>query len=117
MRDLSNAIFEDVAGDVEALKEWHANSNAPRALDPEQLAAKGPNYWHRRIRRLVREAEELKRALRAVLDKYMDCVDPLSGKQLFADKELVEQLHTQVIKLIDIGSFCGKCFPLWLGWD
>jgi hypothetical protein len=106
MRDLSEAIFERVEADEAAIRAYHAGSSTRQAMTQQELEAKGANYWNRRARRLVRAPQELKGALRAALDKYATCVDPMSGKQLLTP--LTEQLHSQVVRLIDNGCFCGE---------
>ncbi len=82
MRDLSSAIFERVEADVTQIQQYHSSSGAPQALTEQELGEKGPQYWNKRARRLVRSKDPLKRELRAVLDKYKQCIDPMSGLEL-----------------------------------
>lgn len=105
MRDLSAAIFVPLNSDVAAVEEFHSTGGR-LAMSPQELREKAEQYWNRRVRRQVRPPAELKLALRAALDKYANCVDVATGLQLLTP--LTEQLHGEVLKLIDNGSFCGE---------
>jgi len=104
MRDLSKAIFVLVGDDVEALKEHHRTGQGRHTLTPEELEQKGAKYWAARCRRMVRGAEELKRALAALMDKYKDARDPELGNQLLFTS-YTQQVHEAVLQLIDCNSF------------
>jgi hypothetical protein len=114
MRDLSKAIFVLVAGDEEAVRQHHAQSQGHHSLTPEELDQKGAKYWAARCRRMVRVAANLKAALARLMEQYKDERDPELGNQpLFT--AYTEQVYKAVLQLIDSGSFCGEqsCLVLW----
>lgn len=107
MRDLSKAIFVLVAGDEEAVRQHHAQSNGHHTLTPEELDQKGAKYWAARCRRMVRAATELKEALARLMEQYRNERDPELGNQLLFTA-YTEQVFNAVLQLIDSGSFCGE---------
>ena len=121
LRALSAAIFINVHEDVEALQNWHG-AGGPGTMTPAQLAAQGPAYYNRRVRRMVRAAEPLKASLQQLLDDWRDVCDPTTGYKLLRPQ--TDLVHQAVIALIDGGSFCGAfrkargvgrcCYCTWL---
>jgi hypothetical protein len=87
---------------------WSSQTSEARyTLTPQELEQKGAKYWHARCRRMVRPPEDLKGALKAVLDKYRNARDPELCTQY------TDQVYEAVVQLIDSGRFCGEhlsCF-------
>ena len=83
LRALSAAIFINVHEDVEALQNWHG-AGGPGTMTPAQLAAQGPAYYNRRVRRMVREPEPLKASLQQLLDDWRGVCDPTTGYLLLS---------------------------------
>ena len=110
MGDLSKAVFKAVLEDREAVENFHSGSSR-QAMGAEQLQQKGEAYWRSKMRRMIRNSDDLKDQLQQLLAKYAEgqsaAFDPSTGKYLLT--EYTQQVLEAVFELIDKGSFCGKC--------
>jgi hypothetical protein len=104
MRDLSAAIFVDVPEDADAVRAYH-DAGGRLAMSQEQLDAKDPRYWNRRVRRMIREPADLKATVQQLLERYQGVFDPATGRPLLTAR--TDQVHRALLQLIDSGSFCG----------
>jgi hypothetical protein len=81
------------------------------SADP-QLASKPYKYWARRLRRMLRESEELKSKLKALLEAY--AIGSGRGADGPGGKELLSADTAEVISaicdLIDAGHVHGRVF-------
>ena len=110
MRALSAAIFVNVQGDVDAIQTYYSERGAEGQAS---LDAKGPGYYNRRVRCMVREPEPLKASLQQLLDDWRGVCDPTTGYLLLRPQ--TDLVHQAVIALIDGGSFCGAFGKGWGG--
>lgn len=106
MQDLSRAIFVNLPADEQAVRDFHTGTSR-QAMGLEELNKKGPQYWNTHVRRMVREAAALKRALDEVLEKYSGPAGlDSSGNPILT--EYTWQVLEATKALIDSGSFCGE---------
>lgn len=106
MQDLSQAIFINLPEDEQALRDFHSGSSK-QAIGLEELNKKPRSYWNRHVRRMVRQADELKAALDGLMDKYMGEAGLDSrGRPLLT--EATSQVLAAAKELINSESFCGE---------
>jgi hypothetical protein len=107
MRTLSDTIFQMVAEDAEAVRQFHTSDNR-HAMGKEALDKKGPQYWASVTRRFIRNPTALKTALDELWQEFAgsEGLDPATGEQLFTD--LTGQVLEAIKELIDHGHFCGE---------
>lgn len=106
MQELSKAIFVNLAEDEQALTDFHTGSSK-QAMGQEALDKKGPAYWNRRVRRMVRAAHALKQALTELINKYSGA-DGLDSRGVALLTESTREVLAATFQLIDAGSFCGE---------